>query len=195
MNKEIHRELMHPTSARYSTETLFIAQVSCETHAATVGRPKAIPGEEIRRVVEDLAEWLGITRTEVAEVGRFNRRSISNWATKGAYPSTVRHLLAVHALVSAVIARLGVDGARQWINSQAGGASAEAASIVAMLSDDDRIGELVSEASGFLFVTPPRLSQFAELALEEDVEPDAAVPATRSRKPVKRVVAKPVKPR
>jgi hypothetical protein len=193
--KNVHREVFRPTSARYASEDWAIEEAGVIAPGVDAARPKAISGQKIRRAVEDLVEWLGMTRGDIATVGGFNRRSISNWTTKGAYPATVRHLLGVHSYVSAVVDALGVEGARQYIAMQAGGEWEEPASVVEMLRDQSRVGELISGAAGFLFASAPRQSQFADLALEDDVEVAAPnpKPTDRGRRSPIRVSPKPVR--
>jgi hypothetical protein len=166
----IHRKIIEPTSAVYSAEALVLIDAELASEISEPGHPKVIAGRDVRRLVDDLVEWLGITRGDVASIGGFSRRNISNWVTRGAYPKTVRHILAVHSFVSSLVRHLGLDGARHWILENAGGQATDNASVVAMLGDHQRIAELVSAASSLLFAAPRRRSQLEMLSEEDEID-------------------------
>lgn len=103
----------------------FRAAAGAYGHQAA-GRPNAVEtarSERDRRVsaasvsaVDDLAEWLHLTDSQVAQLGNVSRRTLGNWRNAGgAYGSSSRHLLAVHAFVSQLVAVQGIERTRLWL--------------------------------------------------------------------------------
>ncbi len=90
-------------------------------------RTASVESGELPRVrnpiaaVEDLRNWLGVTNKDLQSVTGIPERTFYDWKrTKRVHrPSTVRKLWRAHALVDAVVKKLGVDGARQWFHSGA----------------------------------------------------------------------------
>lgn len=164
-------------------------------YPAHIDRPKhrenVVHGETVLGVVTDLRSWLGITKTQVAELGGFDRRNLSNWERGGAYPSTVRHLLSVHALVGAIVDKLGQGHAMAWLMARAEGPDSGAASVVRLLSDSQRLSTVAKSASRFLYETPNRPSQYEDLAFEADSTEGEAPRVARTTKPVIQVARPP----
>ena len=130
-------------------------------------RGNVVEGATVLAAVSDLQQWLGLNKTQVAELGQFNRRSFANWTRQGAYLSTVRHLMGVHALVSAVVDKLGQQAASTWFASQAAAHGEPQTTLVALLGDEASVNRLARAAGTFIFETPDRQSQFADLELDE----------------------------
>ncbi len=70
---------------------------------------------------EDLQTWLGLTNKDLQSITGIPERTFYDWKrTERVYrPSTVRRLWRAHALVHAVVKKLGVEDARRWFHSGA----------------------------------------------------------------------------
>jgi hypothetical protein len=68
-------------------------------------------------VAEDLRAWLGVTYDDLAAITGIGKTTFHHWKRTGAEPrpSTTYRLRSVHALVRALIAKLGVTGATEWL--------------------------------------------------------------------------------
>ncbi len=155
-----------------------------EPAQAVSRRGNIIEGAIVLAAVSDLQHWLGLNKSQVARVGQFNRRSLINWERQGAYRSTVRHLLGVHALVRAVVDSLGQQSALTWFAAQAA-AQGDSRTLDALLGDGAAVNQLARAAGSFIFETLESPSQFADLEFDETRPPQTSVGATRpKRKPV-----------
>lgn len=173
--------------------TPFASLVESEDQPELITHPNAVPGSVVLGVVQELQGWLGVNRSQVAEIGGFDRRNLSNWSRSGAYPSTIRHMLSVHALVSSIVQALGVDGARTWLAAQTAqlvSRASVAPGLVDLLGDDEKVNALVSAASGLLFVVPARSNQFADMDFDETTEVTSSDTASRIPRAARRVVSK-----
>jgi len=66
-----------------------------------------------------LCDWLGITYDQLATMTGVSRASFFNWRRPGSNPSpnSVQQVQRLHALVSLLVKRFGVRGARAWLRS------------------------------------------------------------------------------
>jgi hypothetical protein len=71
------------------------------------------------RLARQLIDWLGITYQQLAGVTGISRSAFFHWRNATVTPrgSKLRPLLRVHSLVSLLVKRFGVDGARRWLHS------------------------------------------------------------------------------
>jgi hypothetical protein len=69
--------------------------------------------------VEEIVSWLGCSYDDLALITGVSRNSFFNWRHYGRQPraEATRSVTRVHSLVSALVNRLGVDGARSWLAS------------------------------------------------------------------------------
>ena len=139
------------------------AMVDSHGPSSEVKAAAGIPGSTVLGVVDDLCQWLGLTKTQIATVGQFDRRSLSNWKRQDAYPSTVRHLMGVHAVVGAIVSKLGREGGIAWLAGRANGMA-----LASVLADEREVVRIAREAAPFLYQTPPRESQYDGLAFDGD---------------------------
>jgi len=149
------------------------------TEAYRRARDERVAAKAVQ-AVDDLAAWLQISATEVAEIGRFARRNLSNWrAGSGAYGASSRHLLSVHALVSQLINALGQDRARLWL---AAGTANGQPRLDRLAVGEDGLREVFAAAEPMLFpVTRPSGPLLADHDLVPDEDDSAkfdAVPRT-----------------
>jgi len=109
--------------ARTSAET-GVAKFGGQTpRSSSTPEPSEVRADRDRRMasaavsaVDDLGEWLQLTDSQVAQLGKVSRRTLSNWRnTGGAYGASSRHLLSVHALVAQLIASQGIEKTRLWL--------------------------------------------------------------------------------
>lgn len=84
-------------------------------------RRSSVPAAEVLGCVDRCAAWLNCTEEEVAAYAGFSRRSIANWR-RGVdpYPSTVRGLLELHALLSLLSRTQGEQRLRYLAESAPG---------------------------------------------------------------------------
>jgi len=195
-----HWVVLRATSASVSTDLLrgglrwaFTPIVKSDDATEKTTNAAAVPGSIVLGVIGELQSWLGVNRTQVAEIGGFDRRNLSNWSKSGAYPSTIRHLLSVHALVSSIVQTLGVEGARTWLAAQTAqivGTTSATPGVKDLLGDDEKVSALVSAASGLLFALPARASQYADMAFDETKEVSSLNAVPRIPRTARRVVSK-----
>jgi hypothetical protein len=108
-----------------------------------------------RQAVEDLMRWLRMTPEEVADLCGFAKRSFHNWiAGMQPRPNTVRKLHDVHALVAALIQRLGPDRTILWLSEPLSGGRTRLGKM-----RDERVQSVIRDARGFLFASPPRVKR------------------------------------
>lgn len=187
------------TSARMGVGTPEIESTPVAGNSESI---ESVRAERDRRVavasvsaVDDLGEWLQLTDTQAAQLGNISRRTLSNWRNAGgAYGASSRHLLAVHAFISQLVATQGVERARLWL---------------AMNWDEgtDRLAHLSQGSEGLrnvLSLAEPLLfpaSTPARKLVDDDVldaygeTPIAAITQKENQGPAAGFVARPVRPR
>ena len=109
------------------------------------------PAQVALAAVADLQQWLAIGQDQVAALAGYAPRCVKNWREgMGPYPSTVRRLFDVHALVGALTRAMGTEGARLWLtDGERAGASRRD-----RLADDAGLRAVISEATATLFEPP-----------------------------------------
>ncbi|GGV05357.1 hypothetical protein GCM10010211_85380 [Streptomyces albospinus] len=102
------------------------------------------------RAVNDIAEWLGVSEAEAAQLAGGYRRSLYNWK-KGIQPydGPTLDLFETHALVSSLIAALGRTEAREWLEVNQAGAPRKS-----MLKDAEGRRKLSKLAKSLLYPSP-----------------------------------------
>ncbi|MHB1536213.1 MAG: hypothetical protein ACYC1D_16705 [Acidimicrobiales bacterium] len=118
--------------------------------------------------VADIQRWLAIGQDQVATLAGYAPRSVKNWREgMDPYPSTVRRLFDLHALLGSLTHRIGVEGARLWLAdiSHTGVRRRD------RLADEDGLRSVISEAATTLFEQPSVLRMHA-LDFEESPEPE-----------------------
>jgi len=70
-------------------------------------------------IVDRLIAWLEVTYEELAAITGISRSALFYWRKTGATPrsTNMRHLMRVYSVVSLLVNRFGVDGARRWFHS------------------------------------------------------------------------------
>lgn len=119
------------------------------------------------RAVRELAEWLGVTEPDAADLAGGLRRSYFNWR-KGAspYPATTLNLYESHSFVEALVDALGERGARLWL-------ATEDEDVVrrSLLRDPKGRDVLLDIASTVLFNAASEAPQADRRVEEEDHDP------------------------
>lgn len=109
------------------------------------------PAETALTAVSDIQRWLAVGQDQVANLAGYAPRSLKNWREgMDPYPSTVRRLLDLHALLGSLTHSMGVEGARLWL-ADAGQTGAQRRD---RLADDAGLRSVISEASAILFERP-----------------------------------------
>lgn len=129
---------------------------------------------EAEGAVEAIAEWLMMTRDEVAALAGVAPRTVAYW-NAGRVPraTTIRRLLEIHTFVRSLVNRIGVDGAREWLAAESVTESTQAR--LQVLGAADGVQLLLREAASLLFPAQPhRVAVRPEF---EDVPADASPPA------------------
>jgi hypothetical protein len=77
------------------------------------------PRDDALQAADDLRLWLGATYDDLQSITGIAKNTFHHWRRTGARPrpSTVRRLWRAHALVRALIARLGQDEAVTWLRT------------------------------------------------------------------------------
>jgi hypothetical protein len=81
-----------------------------------------LPAADALRAADDLRTWLGATYDDLQAITGIAKNTIHYWRRTGASPrsSTVRRLWRAHALIKALISRLGKDAAITWLRTGPG---------------------------------------------------------------------------
>jgi hypothetical protein len=146
-----------------------------------VGAPPSPAGSALT-AVEDLQRWLAIGQDQVAALAGYAPRSVKNWREgMDPYPSTVRRLFDLHALLGSLTQRMGIEGTRLWLAdvSHTGVRRRD------RLADDDGLRVVISEAATNLFAQPSVLPIHA-LDFEEEPEPEVSTRPDLFSGPVRR---------
>lgn len=154
------------------------------TPSSEPGRTRPDPME----CIEDLGHWLGVPRHAVARLVGLAPRTVAYWAsgaTAAPMESKTRRLYAAHSAVRSVVEKLGLRGARSWLEE----ASQLGARRVDLLQAPNGAALLLREARHVLFAAPQRSS--ARYVEDEDdsfelggADP-APKPPKRARRPPK----------
>ncbi|MDN4643916.1 hypothetical protein [Arthrobacter sp. PsM3] len=187
------------TSALTRVETPGIESTSRARNSESI---ESVRAERDRRVaaasvsaVDDLGEWLQLTDTQVAQLCNISRRTLGNWRNAGgAYGASSRHLLAVHAFVSQLVAAQGVERTRLWLAMS----SDEGTDRLARLSQGaDGLRNVLTLAEPLLF---PASAPAKKLVDDDDLDAYGEPPFDAStqkahQSPAAGFVARPVRPR
>jgi hypothetical protein len=124
---------------------------------AIVERPLS-PAQMAVTAVSDIQRWLAVGQDQVATLAGYAPRSVKNWREgMDPYPSTVRRLFDLHALLGSLTQRMGIDSARLWLaDSSRGGVRRRD-----LLTDDVGLRSVISEAATTLFEQPNVLPMHA----------------------------------
>jgi hypothetical protein len=157
----------------YDTETLpaRVAEPVAESAAAPAA---STTGERAYAAFKDLGRWLMLDDTAVARMVGIKRTTPYAWERQGSEPrpATVRRLLQHHAVVAAVVDRLGETDAQAWL-------AAGSPSRIELLLDgrldaiDEQVGELVFARSA---ASPPSGGYVPEA---DDDRPPSQIAAER----------------
>jgi hypothetical protein len=101
----------------YAALTRFAAlPAEAGTEAYSLPDPATVPRQ--------LTEWLGLTYDQLAAITRLSRATFFYWRRPGIQPrpDNVRRLEQLYAATSLLVRRLGVRGARAWLQSGSGSA-------------------------------------------------------------------------
>lgn len=118
--------------------------------------------------VSDIQRWLAIGQDQVAELAGYAPRSVKNWR-KGMdpYPTTVRRLFDLHALLRSLDRSIGTDGARLWLAATGqGGVSRRE-----RLGNDAGLRGVIADAVTTLF-EGPTVTPLHALDFEEETQWD-----------------------
>jgi hypothetical protein len=68
---------------------------------------------------KQICDWLGISYEQLATITGVSRSSFFNWREPGLHPrpSGMQRVQRLHALISPLVGRFGVSGARKWLHS------------------------------------------------------------------------------
>jgi hypothetical protein len=121
------------------------------------------------RTFVELADWLGLTQAQTAELLGMGRTTPLAWEREGhePQPARARRLYQTHALVSTLVRRLGREDTRRWL--EAGDPSP-----LALIGKGDvtRADDLADELIFGTYPSPERLGGWAEEGT--DTDPPAA---------------------
>ena len=132
-----------PGSAQLVT---LVGEVESWAQAANDVPPS--PAQAALKAVSDIQRWLPVGQDEVASLAGYAPRSVKNWREgMDPYPSTVRRLFDLHALLGSLTRRLGIEGGRLWLAD----VDASGARRRNLLADDAGLRSVISEASSILF--------------------------------------------
>lgn len=129
------------------------------------------------RAVRELCAWLDVTEREVADLAGFAVRSVANWRQGiRPRPATVRGLYQLHALVEALVSRLGAPGVRQWLREPSGehGVVREQ-----LLASSQGFAALQDEAADLLYEKPRTVEAVASEPEERAIEEEFGLPSRR----------------
>lgn len=122
------------------------------------------PAQAALAAVTDLQQWLAIGQDQVAALAGYAPRSVKNWRDgMGPYPSTVRRLFDVHALVGSLTRTMGTESARLWLADTGSGEVSRRDRFV----DDAGLRTVITEATVTLF-EPSTVPPLHDLDFEEE---------------------------
>lgn len=141
------------------------------------------PAQAALAAVSDIQRWLAIGQDQVAGLAGYAPRSVKNWREgMDPYPTTVRRLFDLHALLGSLDRSMGTEGARLWL----AGADLAGASRRERLGDDAGLRSVIAEAATTLFEAPTVATLHA-LDFEEEAQRDVAPRPDAFSGPVRRV--------
>lgn len=135
-----------------------------------------------------LCDWLGITYDQLAAMTGVSRATFFNWRRPGSRPSpnSVQQVQRLHSLVSLLVKRYGVNGARTWLHT------GEQPAWDFLLAGDLDSAEI--NMRQHLFRQRRSSVSYNELPLDE-VKPDLPATATGSSRAPRRAARRPTKRR
>lgn len=129
------------------------------------------------RAVRELCAWLGVTEQEVADLAGFAVRSVANWRQgMRPRPATVRRLYQLHALIEALVSRLGAPGVRQWLREPSGDLGVVREQL---LASAEGLATLQDEAADLLYEKPRAVDAMASEPEERAIEEEFGLPPRR----------------
>jgi hypothetical protein len=144
-----------------------------------ISEPAALTGQ--------ICDWLDITYGQLATMTGVSRASLFNWRQPGASPRPhgLQRVQRLHAMISLLVRRFGVNGARTWLHS------GDQPSWARLMSGD--LAGVEGEIRSRLFIQPVAGNRHNELPLDEvSLELPAAdsnssrVPRRAGRQPSRR---------
>lgn len=108
------------------TSPLLLSELAFATVTAAVrrslGNQEETAGANPAVLARQLATWLGITYDQLADMTGVSRAAFFYWRRPGAtpHPDNARQVERLYAVISLLVKRFGVQGARSWIHSTEG---------------------------------------------------------------------------
>jgi hypothetical protein len=141
-----------------------------ESWASATVEESPSPAQTAVAAVADIQRWLAVGQDQVATLAGYAPRSVKNWREgMDPYPSTVRRLFDLHALLGSLTERMGVDGARLWLAD----ASHTGVRRRDLIGEDAGLRSVISEASATLFERP-NVAPIHALDFDEEIDRDVS---------------------